>query len=342
MDTVKLTETGAAKPAEAKQKKKWKILEMRELNLMLILLVIIIGLSLTNEYFATWANLRVVIGSFSLDGIAVIGMTVILISGGIDLSVGSVMCLSMTICALLIRASVNPWLSALLALLGCTVVGLVMGLLITKVHLSHFIVTLCFLGIARGIVYALTTGTPISLVGALKDLPAFRFIGQGQVSGIIPMTVIIFLVLAVASEIFVRKSSLMRLVFYTGSNEKAAAFSGINVDRVKLATCVACSLFAGIEGIVYVNKFSGVPVSAGTGLEMTAIASAVIGGVSMNGGRGSVLGAILGLALMALVQNALTLFSAPPFWQDLIRYLIVLGAVLLDALQKNRAIRRMA
>ena len=297
---------------------------------------------MTNEYFATWANLRVVIGSFSLDGIAVIGMTVILISGGIDLSVGSVMCLSMTICALLIRASVNPWLSALLALLGCTVMGLVMGLLITKIRLSHFIVTLCFLGIARGIVYALTTGTPISLVGALKDLPEFRFIGQGQVGGIVPMTVIIFLALAAASEIFVRKSSLMRLVFYTGSNEHAAAFSGINVDRVKLATCVACSLFAGIEGIVYVNKFSGVPVSAGTGLEMTAIASAVIGGVSMNGGRGSVLGAILGLALMALVQNALTLFTAPPFWQDLIRYLIVLGAVLLDALQKNRAARRMA
>ncbi|MDR1133140.1 MAG: ABC transporter permease [Synergistaceae bacterium] len=342
MDTVKLTETGAAKAGEVKQKKKWKVLEMRELNLMLILLVIIIGLSLTNEYFATWANLRVVIGSFSLDGIAVIGMTVILISGGIDLSVGSVMCLSMTICALLIRASVNPWLSAVLALLGCTAVGLAMGLLITKIHLSHFIVTLCFLGIARGIVYALTTGTPISLVGALKDLPSFRFIGQGQVGGIIPMTVIIFLSLAVVSEIFVRKSSLMRLVFYTGSNEKAAAFSGINVDRVKLATCIACSLFAGIEGIVYVNKFSGVPVSAGTGLEMTAIASAVIGGVSMNGGRGSVLGAILGLALMALVQNALTLFAAPPFWQDLIRYLIVLGAVLLDALQKNRAIRRMA
>ncbi|MDR3164023.1 MAG: ABC transporter permease [Synergistaceae bacterium] len=341
MDTVKLTETGAAKPSEIK-KKKWKILEMRELNLMLILLVIIIGLSLTNEYFATWTNLRVVIGSFSLDGIAVIGMTVILISGGIDLSIGSVMCLSMTICALLIRASVNPWLSALLALFGCAVAGLIMGLLITKIHLSHFIVTLCFLGIARGIVYALTTGTPISLVGALKDLPAFRFIGQGQVGGIIPMTVIIFLALAVASEIFVRKSSLMRLVFYTGSSEKAAAFSGINVDRVKLATCVTCSLFAGIEGIIYVNKFSGVPVSAGTGLEMTAIASAVIGGVSMNGGRGSVLGAILGLALMALVQNALTLFTAPPFWQDLIRYLIVLGAVLLDALQKNRAIRRMA
>jgi ribose transport system permease protein len=329
---------GAAKPDS-----KWKkLVDLREFNLMLILIVAIIILSFTNEYFAKWANNKVLLGSLSIDGVAVLGMTIILISGGIDLSVGSMMCLSMTMCAKMLQAGINPWMCALGAVIGCAIIGAAMGFLVTRVGLSHFIVTLCFMGILRGVVYALTTGTPISLVSVLATLPQFRFIGQGQIYGVVPMTVVIFIVLAVTSDIFVRKSSLMRLVFYTGSNEKAAAYSGINVNRVKVMTCVACAVFAGIEGIVYVNKFSGVPVTAGTGLEMTAIAAAVIGGVGMNGGRGSILGAILGLALMVLVQNSLTLFMVPAFWQDLIRYLIVLGAVTLDSLQKNAALRKMA
>ncbi|MDR1884631.1 MAG: ABC transporter permease [Synergistaceae bacterium] len=342
MNQSRTIETEIKTEGQIAPRKRWKLFEMREMTLILILIVLIAVLSVTSKYFATWANIKVVLGSLSIDGIAVIGMTVILISGGIDLSVGSVMCLSMTICAMSILKGVNPWLAAVAAIAGCALVGLVIGLLVTRIHLTHFIVTLCFLGIARGIVYALTTGTPISLVTPLSKEPAFRFLGQGQIGGVLPMTVLIFLVLAVLAEIFVRKSSLMRLVFYTGSNEKAAAYSGINVNKVKIMTCVACSVFAGIAGIIYVNKFSGVPVSAGSGLEMTAIASAVIGGVSMNGGRGSILGAILGLAMMALVQDALTLFMVAPFWQDLIRYLIVLGAVMIDALQKNAALRKIS
>ena len=156
------------------------------------------------------------------------------------------------------------------------------------------------------------------------------------------MVVVIFVIIAIIMDFFVRNSSTIRLVFYTGSNEKAAAYSGINVNRVTTLTCVACSVFAGIAGIIYVNRFSGVPLTAGTGMEMTAIASAVIGGVSFNGGKGSILGALLGLALMAFVQNAMTLFNVQAFWQDLIRYLIVLGAVIFDGVQQKMAHRRVA
>ncbi|MDR0600470.1 MAG: ABC transporter permease [Treponema sp.] len=318
------------------------VFQLREINLLVILLALIIGLSFASPYFAKWANIKVVLSSLSIDGIVVIGMTIILISGGIDLSVGSMMCLCMTIIAKFFLKGMNPWLAALAATAICAAIGALMGFLVTYVRLSHFIVSLCFMGIARGIVHTLTTGTPVSLVKVLTDAPKFRYLGQGQIGGLLPMTVLLFLVIMAAAELVVRKSLLMRLVFYTGSNEKAAAYSGINVKRVKVLTCVACSVFSALAGVIYVNKFSGVPVTAGTGMEMTAIASAVIGGVSMNGGKGSILGAVLGLALMALVQDALTLFNVPAFWQDLIRYIIVLTAVVLDAVRQNAAARRTA
>ena len=316
------------------------IFQLREMNLILIILALIVFLSLTNTFFPRWSNIRIILGSLSIDGIIVIGMALILISGGIDLSVGSMMCLSMTIIATLFLRGINPWIASVISLIICGGIGAFMGILVTKLQLSHFIVSLCFMGICRGIVHTLTTGTPISLVRVLGDAPAFRFLGQGQVGGMIHMSVLIFMVIAIISELFVRRSMLLRMVFYTGSNAKAAAYSGINVDHVKILTSMACSMFAALTGVIYVVRFSGVPITAGIGLELTAIASAVIGGVSMNGGKGSVLGAVLGLALMALVQNALTLFNVPAFWQELIRYLIVLTAVSIDALRQNIILRR--
>ena len=316
------------------------VFQIREMNLILIIVALVIFLSLSNSFFPRWSNIRIILGSLSIDGIIVIGMTLILISGGIDLSVGSMMCLSMTIIATLFLRGVNPWIAAVVSLIICSGIGAFMGVLVTKLRLSHFIVSLCFMGICRGIVHTLTTGTPISLVRVLPTVPTFRYVGQGQVGGLIHMSVLIFLVIAIISEFFVRRSVLLRMVFYTGSNEKAAAYSGINVDRVKILTSMACSMFAALTGVIYVSRFSGVPITAGIGLELTAIASAVIGGVSMNGGKGSVLGAVLGLTLMALVQNALTLFYVPAFWQELIRYMIVLTAVSIDALRQNIIMRR--
>jgi ribose transport system permease protein len=320
--------------------KKLAIFQLREINLLLIILALIIALSFTSPYFAKWANIKVVLGSLSIDGIVVIGMAILLISGGIDLSVGSVLCLSMTIIALLFRKGINPWIASIISLCICAGIGSIMGFLATKLKLSNFIVSLCFMGICRGVVFALTTGTPISLVRYLVNTPKFQYLGQGQIGGLLPMTVLFFIIIATISEIGVRKSVLMRMVFYTGSNPKAAAYSGINVDRVKIFSCMACSGFAALAGIIYLNKFSGVSMTAGVGMEMTAIASAVIGGVSIYGGKGSILGAILGLTLMALIQNGMTLFNVPAAWQDLVRYLIVLSAVTFDAIRQYFAIRR--
>lgn len=317
-----------------------RIIGMREFNLFVIIIVASVVMGFTSEYFFRWTNLRVLLSSMATDGIVVIGMTLILIVGGIDLSVGSVMVFSMTVCALLFKAGMNPWLAALIAVILSAGIGYLMGMLVTKLKLTHFIVTLAFMGIMRGLMLILSTGTPVSIVSILESAPVFKALGQGQLFGKgasfptqLPIQVLIFLVITVIADYTVRNSSAMRVVFYTGSNPKAAEYSGINTQRTIRTVGIVCSSLAGIAGIIYLSKFSGVPMSAGSGLEMTAISAAVIGGASLIGGRGTILGSILGLAVMQLATNALSLYSVSTFWYDFIRFSILLGAVILDQLQ---------
>ncbi|MCF0145249.1 MAG: ABC transporter permease [Eubacterium sp.] len=314
-----------------------RFMEKREAMLGLIVLAMYIVLSIINKNFLTWSNQKVIISSMAVDGIVVVGMTVILISGGIDLSVGSTLCLSMTVAALMIRAGGNPWLCSLVGILVAAGFGLALGILVTKLHLTHFIVSLCFMGIARGLVYILTGGSPISLVRQLADQQGFAFLGQGTIGGVFPMAPVCFIVIAIIAEIYVRNSAGMRKVFYTGSNENAARYSGIKIDKIKIVACIACAALAGIAGIIYMIRYSGVAVSAGQGEEMIALSAAVIGGCSMNGGRGSVLGSVLGLLFVIVIQDALTLMMVPSYWQDFVKNVIVLLAVALDGISYYRS-----
>jgi ribose transport system permease protein len=255
----------------------------------------------------------------------------------------------MTINALLFKGGMDPWIAAVIAIAASALIGLIMGLLVTKLGLTHFIVTLAFMGIIRGLVLILSTGTPISIVSVLSQHPLFMGLGQGKLFGSgdmfptqFPVQVIIFIVLAVIADYIVRHSSAMRIVFYTGSNPKAAEYSGINTQKTIIIVGVVCSTLAGFAGVIYLSKFAGVPMSAGSGLEMTALSAAVIGGASLTGGKGTILGSILGLVLMQLATNALTLYSVSTFWYDFIRYSILLVAVVLDQIQQVFAKRRAA
>ena len=157
-----------------------KIRGMRELNLFIIIVLAMVLMGLTNEYFFKWTNLRVLLSSMSTDGIVIIAMTLILIVGGIDLSVGSVMAFSMTVAALLFTGGMNPWIAAVIAIICCAMIGAIMGLLVTKLKLTHFIVTLAFMGMIRGLILILSTGTPLSIVSELATAPVFKALGQGS------------------------------------------------------------------------------------------------------------------------------------------------------------------
>ena len=324
--------------AETKKKNFFAaVLEKREAMLGLIVVAMYIFLSFANKNFMTWSNQKVVISSMAVDGIVVIGMTIILISGGIDLSVGSTLCLSMTVAAILMRKDMSPWLASLIGIGVAACFGLMLGILVTKLHLTHFIVSLCFMGIARGLVYILTGGSPISLVRIFGRPPNYAFIGQGTIGGIFPMAPVVFIIVFIIAEIYVQNSAGMRKVFYTGSNENSALYSGIKIDKVKILACIACAALSGLAGIIYVIRYSGVAVSAGTGEEMVALSAAVSGGASLNGGRGSILGSILGLLFIIVIQDALTLMMVPSYWQDFVKYVIVLLAVALDGITYYRS-----
>ena len=312
------------------------LLEQREALLALIVVIVFIAMGITNKNFLNWVNLSTIITSLAIDGIIVIGMTIILISGGIDLAVGSTLCLCITIASLLMRSGLNPWIASLVCIGVGMLYGLILGFLVTKLHLTHFIVSLCFMGISRGIVYILTKGQNLSLVSVLDKNKSFAFLGQGSI-GQFPMAPVTFIVIAILSEVYVRNSAGMRKVFYVGSNENAAKYSGIKVDKVKILACVACAVLSSIAGIIHMIRFSGAAVTAGSGKEMVALSAAVIGGASMNGGKGTIIGSILGLLFIILIQDAMTISGVPPYFQDFVKYMIVLLAVSLDGISLYRS-----
>jgi ribose transport system permease protein len=190
------------------------------------------------------------------------------------------------------------------------------------------------MSIARGIGYILTTGTSISLV---NKLPAgFKFIGSGSL-GVLPFLVVVCVLVGLIADVLFRKSPLLRLAYYVGSNSKAAAFSGIPVRRVKLWVYIFSALLSGIAGLMFLSRFSYSSPVAGSGLEMTMIAGCVIGGVSMEGGEGTVLGSMLGVVLLSLISNGLILLSVSVYWQQFISGCILIAAVSLDYYRIRRA-----
>ncbi|PKP75949.1 MAG: ABC transporter permease [Alphaproteobacteria bacterium HGW-Alphaproteobacteria-6] len=298
----------------------------RETGLVLIILVLFLIMSGASEHFMTWPNMRAMAMAFSVEAIVVVGMTILLISGGIDLSVGSVTALSMVVAGLLFLNGVNPWIAALVAIGVCAGIGAVIGFFVTVVGLHHFIVTLAAMVIARGLCLLGTGGRPLGLY----NLPeGFKWIGIGSI-GVIPVAIVIFVIVVAVFDFLLRRTTAFRLVYYTGSNEKAAAYSGIRTKRVIFLTTVLCSTLCGVAGVIYMARFGSAQPTFGVGMELNVIAAAVIGGASLSGGKGSILGAILGAVLLSLVSSSLALLNVSVYWQDIIRGSILLAAVTFD------------
>jgi ribose transport system permease protein len=303
-----------------------KALRMRETGLILIILALFIAMSFASPYFLSWTNMRAMAMAFAVEGIVVVGMTILLISGGIDLSVGSVTALAMVIAGLLFLNGMDPWLASGIAIVACTAIGAVMGFFVTKVGLHHFIVSLAIMVIARGLCLLGTGGRPLGLY----ELPeSFKFIGQGSI-GPIPIVLVVFVVVVVAFDFMLRRTTMFRKVFYTGSNAKAAAYSGIQTKQVIFATTTLCSALCGIAGIIYMARFGSAQPTFGIGMELNVIAAAVIGGASLSGGTGTIFGAILGTILLSVVSSSLALLDVSVYWQDIIRGSILLSAVTID------------
>lgn len=303
-----------------------RLASMREAGLIVIILALCIAMSFASPHFLTWGNFRAMLMSFSIEGIVVVGMTILLIVGGIDLSVGSVVCFSMVVSGALFLAGLDPWTASLIGIGVSALIGAAMGFFVTVVGLNHFITSLAAMVIVRGLCLVITKGTPLSLFSLP---PEFKAIGQGSFHGL-PYVIIIFVVVVAIFDFLLRRATAFRKVFYTGSNEKAAQFSGIKTKQVKFWVTVLCSTLAGLAGVIYMARFGAATPTFGAGMELNIIAAAVIGGASLNGGSGTIFGAILGMALLSVVTSSLILLDVSVYWQDMIKGCILLAAVSID------------
>ncbi len=300
----------------------------RAATIMLIFMVFCVVMAISSPYFLTWPNISTTIVGMSTSVMVVVGMTVVMAAGGIDLSVGSNMALSGALTGYLFInvGGIDIWVAALIGLLAAGLVGFINGLILSRTNIAPMICTLGTMSLSRGIAMILTTGSPISM----KDSPdAFKVIGKGLM-GPIPVLIVIAVIFAVVFSVLMQKSTTFRKAYYVGSSEQAAEFSGINVSRIKMGIYVLAALLSGLGGIMTVARFSVASANAGSGMEMTAISACVIGGSSLNGGTGSIIGAILGLMLLTFINNALVLLSVDVYWQEMISGCILLLAVLVD------------
>ena len=298
----------------------------RESSVFLIIILAVIIVSIIQPKFLSMSNIRAVAIGLSTDGLMAIGLTVVLVLGGIDISVGSVSALSCVVTGALFLAGVNIWVSVLVALLVGVGVGLFDGFMVSKIGLPPFIVTLGMMSLARGAAYIFTQGSPLSMGG----LPtAFKFFGTGDVVGI-PSLFLFFIIVAVFADMMMKRSNVFRNIFYVGSNENAAKLSGVNVTKVKIWVYILSAALATLAGILSLARFNVATPQLGNMAETRAIAAAVIGGTSMSGGVGSVLGAVLGVILLNLVNSALVMLDVSVYWQDFVTGAILVLAVTLD------------
>jgi ribose transport system permease protein len=323
-------------PRNQQFNKLWRrVTTFREGTLIFIIIIIGFVLSLMSSHFLTGDNLKSIAIGLSADGIITVGMTIALVSGGFDFSAGSVISLSGVTAGILFLSGVNIWIACLAAVFAGMLCGLVNGFFIGKVGLNPFITTLAVMGIARGASYVITQGSQISLFSVPES---FTFLGQGKIFGF-PFIVALFIIIAAFGDFIMRRSEPLRKVLYTGSNEKAAVLSGINTTAVKIGVYVTVATLASIVGILSLARFNMVVYSAGLGTDtsMRSISAAVIGGASLSGGEGTILGSMLGVILLSLINNGLILLNIPVYWQDFINYAILLAAVTIDYVShKNR------
>lgn len=297
------------------------LLQQRELTIFLSVLAFAALLALSSPNFLNRANLIALLVGLSFDMIVAVGMTILMASGGFDMSVGSTLALAGAVAGYSITKFGAPvWMGIVLGLLTGAVIGLTNGLLVTKIRVNPFIATLGMMQVGRGIVFLATSGLGIS------NLPdAFNYFGQEKWLGLqIPVWIMAFLV--IVAEILLRRSSYFRQSYFVGGNERSARLSGIDSDKVKIVNYVIVAVMAAISGLLLAGRMGTASVSAGLGAELRVISAVVIGGASLSGGEGSIIGALLGVILLNLISNGLNLLGINVYWQN-----VVIGGVLIVA-----------
>jgi ribose transport system permease protein len=315
---------------------------LRRFQSLLALALMVVALSILSDNFLTPDNSWNILRQISVNLCLSIGMTLVILSGGIDLSVGAILGLAGAVAAGLLKNGIT--LGAFDMRLEFTVTGAIVaglavggaagwfnGFAITRFQLPPFVATLGMLSIARGLTMLWTGGFPITSLGS-----TFGFLGTGAFLGM-PMPVWIMLALVAVFVVVTRRTRFGRHLYAVGGNERAARLTGLNVPRIKLAVYTLAGALAGVAGLIVTARLDSAQPNAGLGYELDSIAAVVIGGTSLSGGRGSIWGTVLGCLIIGVLNNGLFLLNVSPFWQQVIKGGVILLAVAIDKLNaKNR------
>lgn len=296
-----------------------------------ILVIEFLIFSLASKSFLTLGNILSVGRQMSFTGIAAIDMTLVMLTGGIDISVGSMLAMAGVLCAKLSADVGLPlWIAVVITLLIGALFGLINGAAVTRLHIPALIATLATQTILKGIAYLLTNAVPV------KNLSAtYKFLGQGYIFGVIPVPLIITVALYVLAWWYLDKTYLGRRVYLSGGNEEAARLSGINTKWTITGTYVFSGVFAAIAGVLMAARLGSGQPSVGSGFEMDVITATVLGGISVNGGKGKVVNVFVGACIMGVLANGMTMLNINQYLQWIINGLVLLFAVTMSNLRKS-------
>jgi simple sugar transport system permease protein/ribose transport system permease protein len=303
----------------------------KERGVLAVLVGLCVIFSFATPNFLQLTNMINIMRQISEICISAVGMTFVIICAEIDLSVGSVFGLSAIFAALILRSNIIAGMTPLLAFVGAlalgAAVGLFNGVITTKLKVPAFIVTLSVLAIARGALYGVSGGYSISIFPKTAD--PFFYMGN-SIGNVFPRQILLMLAVAVIAGIVLSKSTFGFQIYATGGNKKAADLTGINTDRIKIATFVICGLMAAFSGVISLSYLQSVHPSAGLGREMDVIAAVILGGTYLYGGRGTILGTFIGAAIIGVVRNGMVLMSVPAYSQEALIGGVILLAVIAD------------
>lgn len=303
---------------------------MEKLGPLLGLVILVIGITCVNGSFIQPDNILNLLRQVSINGLIAFGMTFIILTGGIDLSVGSTLALSSAVVALLIKSGVDPVLALFIGVLVGAILGAMNGLLITVGKMAPFIATLATMTIFRGLTLVITDGKPITSLG---DNALFQMLGKGYILGI-PTPAVTMAILFFLLGFILHKTVFGKNVYAIGGNEKASLISGIKVDKVKIMIYSISGAMAALAGEILMSRLNSAQPTAGASFELDAIAAVVLGGTSLTGGKGRIFGTLIGVLIIGVLNNGLNLIGVSSFYQQVIKGVVILIAVLID--RKNK------
>lgn len=312
-----------------------------EYGAFIALAALVIILSLISAEFRQPSNLLNLLRQASFNGLIAVGMTCVILSDGIDLSVGSTFALSAVVCAELLMAGFPAFAAIIIALIVGTLLGAISGLLVTKGRLQPFIATLITMTAYRGLAMIITDGKPISRLAANISSESgaflFKLIGKGNIASSfnpelkIPIPAIILVLVFAIFYFILNRTCFGRRIYATGSNEKCATLVGVNTTRVRIMVYSISGFLAALAGLIMISRVDSAQPTLGDGYELDAIAAVALGGTSMSGGRGKIIGTVAGVLIIAVLNNGLNILEVTSYYQDVIKAIVILVAVLSDS-----------